>query len=201
MMPRMSLLSVFLIAIALAMDAFAVSISSGITIPRMKIRYALLIASSFGVFQAGMPVIGWRAGLSIRDIVACCDHWIAFGLLLAVAVKMTYEAFQPEETRNFDPLNLRVLLVLSVATSIDALAVGLTFSFVDMTIICPVIIIGLVTFALSFIGAYAGQVFGQFLKKKVEIAAALILIAIGVKIVLEHTLGLEIPLLSCPLKP
>ena len=186
----MSIFSITLIALALAMDAFAVSISSGITISRMRIGYALLIASFFGVFQGVMPLMGWRAGQGIKVFIAGWDHWSAFFLLLAVSVRMIYQACRVQDNKKrFDPLNVYVLFLLSIATSIDALAVGMTLSFVDISIVLPVLIIGVVTFVMSFIGTYIGAMFGHFLEKKVEIAAGLLLASIGVKILVQHTLG------------
>jgi putative Mn2+ efflux pump MntP len=185
----MSIFSIFLIALALAMDAFAVSISSGIAISRMKIRHAFLIASFFGVFQGLMPFIGWHAGQGIKIFVASWDHWIAFFLLLFVGVRIIYEACRTQSNeKRYDPLNIYVLFFLSIATSIDALAVGLTLSFADLSIMLPILIIGVVTFVMSFVGTYVGAVFGHLLEKKVEIAAGLLLIGIGVKILLQHTL-------------
>ena len=185
----MPVFSIVLIALALAMDAFAVSISSGITVSRMRIKHALLIASFFGVFQAFMPFIGWHAGQGIKVFVAGWDHWIAFFLLVAVGVRMIYEGCRAHgNEKRYDPLNIYVLFVLSIATSIDALAVGLTLSFVHLSIVFPVLIIGAVTFVMSFIGTYVGAMFGHLLEKKVEIAAGLLLIGIGVKILVQHTL-------------
>jgi len=186
----MSILSIVLIALALAMDAFGVSISSGIAIAKMRIRHALLIASFFGIFQGVMPLLGWFAGQGIRVYVAAWDHWLAFFLLLAVGVKMIYEAFRTKGIeKRYDPLDIYVLFVLAIATSIDALAVGLTLSLVDMNILYPVLIIGVVTFVMSFVGTYIGDFFGHLFENKVEILAGLLLIGIGVKILIEHTLG------------
>ena len=185
----MSILTVFIIAIGLAMDAFAVSISSGIALRRMQARHALLIASFFGAFQAIMPLIGWGAGRWARTFVAAFDHWIAFGLLVAIGIKIIYEALRgtDREVRG-NPLSLRVLLLLAVATSIDALAVGVTLPFLDVAIMIPAIVIGLVTFAMSFAGTYLGSAFGHLFERKTEILAGLLLIGIGVKILIEHTL-------------
>jgi putative Mn2+ efflux pump MntP len=186
----MTVFPIILIAVALAMDAFAVSITSGITISRMRIRHALLIASFFGVFQGMMPLIGWHAGQGIRSLVASWDHCIDYVLLVTVGVRMIYEACRAQGgQRRYDPLNIYVLFVLSVATSIDALAVGLTLSFVDVRIVFPALVIGVVTFVMSFVGTYVGAAFGHFLEKKVEVAAGFLLIGIGVKILVEHTLG------------
>ena len=174
-------------SIGLAMDAFAVSIASGFTIHRLRVRYAFRIAFFFGAFQAVMPIIGWLAGLSVRDFISAIDHWIAFGLLLLVGGKMIYEAtFMEGDDDKKDPLNITILLVLSIATSIDALAVGLTLSFINVEIVTPAVIIGIVTFVFSFAGVYIGDRFGHFLESKIEILGGVVLIGIGIKILLDH---------------
>ncbi len=183
----MDLFSIIFIAFGLAMDAFAVSVTSGITIKQLKIRNALKIALFFGAFQAFMPVIGWLAGLSLRAFISSVDHWIAFGLLFFVGCKIIYESvkLEPRE-RTIDPLDVSILLMLSIATSIDALVVGVSFAFLKVSIATPVIIIGVVTFILSFTGVYIGDRFGHFFEKKIEIAGGVILIGIGTKILVEH---------------
>ena len=184
----MNTLTIFIIALGLAMDAFAVSITSGIAIKRLRIRYALRIALFFGAFQAIMPVIGWFAGLGMRDLISAIDHWIAFTLLLMVGCKMIYEAtLMDGEKDKRDPLNLYVLIILSIATSIDALAVGLSLSFINVAIIAPAVIIGVITFLLSFLGVYIGDRFGHFFESRIEILGGLILIGIGTRILIEHT--------------
>ena len=183
----MSLVSIIFISIGLAMDAFAVSIASGFTIHRLRVGHAFRIAFFFGAFQAIMPVIGWLAGLSVQEYIAAIDHWIAFILLSFVGGRMIYEAtVLGEERDEKDPLNIYVLLMLSVATSIDALAVGLSLSFLNVAIALPAIVIGCVTFALSFAGVYIGDRFGHFFESKIEIAGGIILIGIGIKILIEH---------------
>ena len=183
----MDIITVIAIAFGLAMDAFAVSITSGITIKRLKINHALKIALFFGLFQAIMPLVGWLAGLSLRGFIAEIDHWIAFGLLSFIGCKMIYEsiAVQSKE-KQINPLNIYVLLMLSVATSIDALAVGVSFAFLKISIVTPAIVIGTITFILSFFGVFIGNRIGHFFENKIEIAGGLILIGIGVKILLEH---------------
>ena len=185
----MGLFTVIVIACGLAMDAFAVSVASGLTIKKLRIRHALRIALFFGAFQAIMPAIGWLAGLSLRDLISEFDHWLAFGLLAFIGTKMIYESFKLEaDKKQIDPLKLDVLLMLSIATSIDALAVGITFAFLNMTIVLPVIIIGLITLATSFAGVYIGDKFGHLFESKIERIAGAVLIAIGLKILLEHLL-------------
>jgi putative Mn2+ efflux pump MntP len=182
----MDIISIIIIAVGLAMDAFAVSITSGITIKRLHINHALKIALFFGLFQAIMPIIGWLAGLSLRDYISAIDHWIAFGLLSFIGCKMIYESITVQSSKKeINPLNVYVLLVLSVATSIDALAVGVSFAFLKVSIVTPVIIIGTVTFLLSYLGVYIGDRIGHFFENKIEIAGGILLIGIGIKILVE----------------
>jgi putative Mn2+ efflux pump MntP len=179
--------SILLIAIGLAMDAFAVSISSGFIIKQIEIKNALKIALFFGLFQAIMPVIGWLAGISLTGFISGFDHWLAFGLLCIIGCKMIYESFKLNPAGNkINPLNIYVLFILSIATSIDALAVGFSLSFLRVGIVLPAIIIGIVTFVLSFLGVYIGNKFGHFFERKIELIGGLILISIGIKILIEH---------------
>jgi putative Mn2+ efflux pump MntP len=181
------LLAVIAIAVGLAMDTFAVSIVTGAAYKQMHIRHTLRMAGFFGGFQAFMPVVGYLAGLSVRQYVSNFDHWIAFGILAAVGLKMIYESFKIKEERNTpNPANLAVVLVLAVATSIDALAVGITLSLVTHAIVLAVIIIGVVTFGLSFAGVYIGKKFGHFFESGIEAIGGLVLIGLGIKIVLQH---------------
>lgn len=185
----MDLVTVFVVAFGLAMDAFAVSIASGLTVKGLRINHALRMAAFFGGFQAFMPVIGWLAGLTLAGFISGVDHWIAFGLLLFIGCKMIYGAIRLEASeRHGDSLSLYALLLLSVATSIDALAVGLSFAFLGIAIATPVIVIGAVTFSLSFIGASAGNKLGHLFENKIEIVGGLVLIGIGLKILIEHSL-------------
>ena len=185
----MHTITIVAIAFGLAMDAFAVSVASGLAIKKLKVRQALRIAFFFGVFQAVMPLIGWLAGLSLRELISEFDHWIAFGLLGFIGAKMIYESFKLQaDKKQINPLRLDVLLTLSLATSIDALAVGVTFAFLNVAIAWPIIIIGLITFATSFAGVFIGDKFGHIFESKIELAAGLVLIAIGLKILLEHLL-------------
>ncbi len=171
------------------MDSFAVSITNGISIRNIRISNALRIAAFFGIFQAVMPLIGWLAGLSLRDFISGFDHWIAFGLLSLIGCRMIYESTKMDSGKKvINPLNVYVLLILSVATSVDALAVGMSFAFLKIFIVTPIIVIGAVTFLLSFLGVFVGNRFGHFFEKRIEIAGGLILIGIGVKILLRHLL-------------
>jgi putative Mn2+ efflux pump MntP len=183
----MDIITTLFIAFGLAMDAFAVSITSGITIKNLRINHALRIAAFFGLFQAVMPVIGWLAGLSLLEYISGVDHWIAFALLAFIGCKMIYESTKIEASeRETDPLNVYVLLMLSIATSIDALTVGVSFAFLKIFIATPIIVIGTITFLLSLLGVYIGDKTGHFFENKIEIAGGIILIGIGIRILLEH---------------
>ena len=183
----MDILSVLFISLGLAMDAFAVAISSGFIIKNLKLNGALKIAAFFGSFQAIMPIIGWFAGRAVSRLIAGFDHWVAFGLLVAIGGKMIYESSKLQTAENkIDPLNIFVLFTLAIATSIDALAVGLSLSFLKVAIILPSIVIGVITFFLSFLGVYIGRNLGHFFERKIEFVGGLILIGIGIKILIEH---------------
>lgn len=186
----MNLIPILLIALGLAMDAFAVSITSGIAIKRIKISQALLIAAFFGIFQALMPVLGWAIGQWTYQWISAVDYWIAFALLLYVGGHMILESLQPEEEgAEKNPLHLPTLLILAVATSIDAFAIGISLSMLRVSIVRPVILIGLITFILSLAGVYAGRLFGHINEKKMEVAGGLVLIGIGAKILIDHLLS------------
>jgi putative Mn2+ efflux pump MntP len=184
----MDLVTIIVIAVGLAMDAFAVSIVSGSVYQQLHVRHALRMAVFFGGFQAFMPLIGSLAGMSVKDYIVDYDHWVAFGLLATVGGKMIYESFKIESAeKNLDPSNVLVLLILALATSIDALAIGITLSLIVSSITVAVIVIGLVTFVLSYLGVFIGKKFGHFFENKIEALGGIILIGLGVKIVLEHT--------------
>jgi putative Mn2+ efflux pump MntP len=177
------------IAAGLAADSFAVSVSSGAIIERMRFRHAMRMALFFSFFQGLMPWIGWSAGNVAGDFFQAVDHWIAFGLLCFIGGKMICESRSlNEESQPANPLKLYVLITLSVATSIDALAVGFTFSFLDLAIVMPILIIGLVTFIFSLAGAYIGSAFGHIFENRIELVGGIILIIIGCKILIEHLL-------------
>ncbi len=181
----MDLLSVFLIAAGLSMDAFAVSLSTGLAL-RCTAIDAFKLAFFFGFFQFMMPVIGWAGASRFSDLISSFDHWIAFALLLIIGLKMIYESLQKDEDRVCLVLNLKTLFILAIATSIDALAVGISFAFLNVSIVQPVIIIGVVTFLFSLAGVYIGKKSGHFFEKKMEFIGGLILIFIGIKILVEH---------------
>jgi len=173
------------------MDAFAVSISSGAAIKKMHIKYAIQIGLLFGFFQAIMPVIGWNIGRIATNYIKNIDYWIVFTLLTFIGCKMIYEAFQPNNNcTKKNPHNIYILLTLAIATSIDALAVGISFSFLNIQILTPILIIGIITFIFSFAGIYIGHKMCCLFEDKFEIFGGIILIGIGFKILLEHTIFL-----------
>ena len=184
----MGLTAILLIALGLSMDCFAVSISSGLSMMRFSARKALKIAFFFGGFQALMLLIGFAAGLGIRDLIAAIDHWVAFILLAFIGARMIYGALtEHEEARRADREGIGTLMMLAVATSIDALAVGVSLSLLNIRIILPAFIIGAVTFLVSLLGVAAGRKAGNRLGTAAEILGGVILIGIGLKIIWEHT--------------
>jgi len=186
----MSLLTILFTGVGLSMDAVAVSVSSGMTLAAPRRRNALKMALWFGAFQALMPAVGFALGIAFKEWVAAFDHWIAFGLLSFIGVKMIREAFaeEPAAAVGDDSLSTRRLLVLAVATSIDALAVGVSFSLLDIRLLHTVAIIGLTTFTLCYPAALLGRKLGEIFAHRAEIAGGLVLIAIGIRILVEHTL-------------
>lgn len=185
----MDFLTLFGIAIALAMDAFAVALSAGLILPQLTGRHLFRFGFHFGLFQALMPVLGWLAGISLRQQIEAFDHWLAFGLLSLVGGKMLWEAWHGgDEPREGDPTRGLSLVMLSLATSIDALAVGLSLAVLGVEIWTPAVVIGLVAGVLTICGMLLGRRLGQAWGSGVEIFGGLVLIAIGVKILLEHTL-------------
>ena len=179
-----------LIGVGLAMDAFAVSVCKGLAMEKVKKKQALIIGLFFGGFQALMPFIGWALGIRFEKYIISVDHWIAFILLSIIGGKMIKEAMEKEEESELKKedkeLDLREMFVLAIATSIDALAVGITFAFLRYPIIEAISIIGVVTFIISVLGVYVGNIFGMRYKSKAEFAGGCILILIGLKILLEH---------------
>lgn len=188
----MSIVLIIVTAFALAMDAFAVAIASGIAIHNLRLKHAVTIAVWFGLFQAIMPVLGWFAGNHVVKYVESCDHWIAFGLLFFIGAKMIYEAFQIDDAEEkTNPLDSYVLFILSVATSIDAFAVGMSLAVMCVSILVPVVVIGVVTFVMSLAGVYIGDRSGHFFEKKIEIGAGVVLIGIGLKILIQGLLAVS----------
>ena len=182
----MSFLTNFLLALGLSMDAFAVSMSSGTTIRPFRLKDALNLAFFFGGFQALMPILGWLGGSAISGFISDYAPWIAFGLLVFIGGKMIYEALYGDPEGKLNSLNYSVLLVLSIATSIDALAVGISFAFINTPILEPAIIIGCVTFFVSLCGAILGYRIGHFFEHEVENIGGLILIGLRGKVLAEH---------------
>lgn len=191
-------ISMAALAIGLAMDAFAVAIALGATIPHLRAGQLLRLALAFGGFQGLMPIVGYMAGRSVREYpwVAAWDHWLAFALLAGMGAKMLYEArFLPDGeetvTTSEDPTKGATLMVLAIATSIDALAVGATLAFLRVEILVPSLVIGATAAVFSVVGAYMGQRAGKRFGKKVEILGGLALIAIGLRILIDHLLHPE----------
>ncbi|HDS00877.1 MAG TPA: manganese efflux pump [candidate division Zixibacteria bacterium] len=184
----MNLIVIIGIAVGLAMDAFAVAISASAIIGKITGRHVFRLGFHFGLFQAMMPVIGWLAGSRIQKYIAPVDHWIAFGLLAFIGIKAIYGALtrEIEPGTQCDPSRGVSLVMLSVATSIDALAVGLSFAMLNINILYPALIIGVITGAITIIGMVIGSSFGAKLGKPMEIIGGLVLIGIGVKILIEH---------------
>jgi putative Mn2+ efflux pump MntP len=174
------------LALGLAADACAVSLTSGLTIKYITPNKAIKIALFFGIFQAIMPLLGWLSGLVFRTYLVEIDHWIAFILLSAIGGKMIYDSLKPDEDEPFNPLDLSTLLVLAIATSIDALAAGFGLSMIKDSILQTVGSIGIITFICSFIAVYLGHFCGDIFKNKIGVVGGLILIGIGTKILIEH---------------
>lgn len=185
----MHIAEILILAVGVSMDAFAVSICKGLSVCKVRPRHASLAAAWFGGFQALMPLIGYFAGVAFADIVSSVDHWIAFVLLGIIGGKMVKESFEKDVCCCTDPdFSFRTMLAMAVATSIDALAVGVSLAFLKANIWSAVLIIGLTTGAFSAAGIYIGNIFGNRYKSKAEFAGGLILILIGAKILCEHTL-------------
>lgn len=179
-----------LIGVGLAMDAFAVSICKGLAMRKVNKKQVVIIGLFFGGFQALMPLIGWSLGSQFESYITNIDHWIAFILLAFIGGKMLLEAVKPEEDVEIEqmdpPLDIKEMFLLAVATSIDALAVGITFAFLDYPIVEAISIIGITTFIISVGGVYVGNFFGNKYKNKAEFAGGLILVLIGLRILLSH---------------
>lgn len=189
---EMGIIELLFLSVGLAMDAFAVSICKGLNMTKINYKNAGIIALFFGVFQAGMPIIGYALGTRFAKYIESFDHWVAFGLLAFIGGQMIYEAVKGEEDDedsddDGDSLDIKQLFILAIATSIDALAVGITFALLDgMSIWFSVAMIGVVTFIISFFGVIIGNRFGNKYERKAELAGGVILVLIGLKILLEH---------------
>lgn len=183
----MSIVEVFLIAVGLSMDAFAVSVCKGLSVQKIKVKHYFIVGAWFGGFQALMPFLGYLLGSTFQKYITAVDHWIAFVLLVIIGANMIREAFSKEESKSNDSFSFGTMLLLAVATSIDALAVGITFALLpDVNITAAVLFIGSITFVLSAVGLKIGNVFGLKYKSKAELAGGAILVLIGIKILLEH---------------
>ena len=184
-------LILFLIASGLAMDCFAVSIATGFIHKEIKFFPAFKIAFAFAFFQALMPAIGWLFGISIERYVRDIDHWLAFVLLAGIGVKMIYESFKPaEKKKHYNPEKKRIILGLSIATSIDAFAIGVSFAFIYSNfLVYPLAVIGIITFLYSISGIFLGKKFGYLLGTRAEMIGGIVLIIIAVKILIEHLTG------------
>lgn len=182
----MGLLELFILAVGLSMDAFAVSVCKGLAMPKITVKKTLIVGVWFGGFQALMPTLGYFLGVQFRDKITAIDHWIAFILLGIIGANMIKEACSGECEEENESLDIKTMFLLAVATSIDALAVGITFAFLNVHLIAAVSFIGVTTFTLSAAGVKIGNIFGTKYKSKAELAGGVILILLGCKILLEH---------------
>ncbi|ABN52651.1 MAG TPA: manganese efflux pump [Hungateiclostridium thermocellum] len=183
----MSSIELLIIAVGLSMDAFAVAICKGLSMKKMSYRNAVLTGCFFGGFQALMPLLGYLLGTQFKDYITSIDHWIAFGLLSLIGINMIKESKNTcEITDEDDTFSLKSLTVMAFATSIDALAIGVTFAFLQVNIIPAVTMIGITTFTFSFLGVKIGNLFGVKFQSKAEIVGGLILIGMGCKILFDH---------------
>ena len=187
----MGILELFLIGVSLSMDAFAVAVCHGLSMPNLNLRHGAVIALFFGGFQAPMPFLGWLLGSQFAQYIESVDHWVAFGLLALIGGNMVREALSPEDEEESacpaaDRLDLKRLFMMAVATSIDALAVGITFAFFSVPIGPAVSIIGVTTFCISLGGVVIGNFFGTRYKQRAELTGGIVLILLGTKILLEH---------------
>lgn len=183
----MDFITILFLALGLSMDSFAVSVTSGLMIKKVKLAGFLKFCFVLALFQAMMPVIGWLLGKELKVYIESSDHWVAFILLLLIGGKMIWEGTKKAEKRKkFDPLNNIILLGLGLATSIDALVVGLSFGFLDIRIIYPILIIGITTFVVTVFGFFLGGKLHKGINLRIEIIGGLVLIGIGIKILIQH---------------
>lgn len=182
----MGIFEILLIGIGLAMDAFAVSICKGLSMKKMNWKNAVIIALYFGVFQALMPLIGYFLGMTFESIVTTFDHWVAFALLTLIGGGMIKESFDDEDDKKNDKVDFKTMVVLAIATSIDALAIGITFAFFDVNIVLAISIIGIITVIISVLGVKIGNRFGDKYQNKAQLMGGIILVLLGFKILLEH---------------
>lgn len=182
----MRLSELFILAVGLSMDAFAVAIGKGLSVREAKIKHMTIVGLYFGLFQAGMPLIGYFLGKQFEQYITTFDHWIAFVLLGLIGANMVREAFSKEEEKINSAFTPKAMIPMAIATSIDALAVGVSFAFLSVDIVPAVSFIGVITFLLSFAGVKIGNIFGSKYKSKAELVGGIILILMGIKILLEH---------------
>lgn len=182
----MSFIDIFLIGVALSMDAFAVSICKGLSVKKVSAKHVLTVGVYFGGFQALMPALGFLLGYKFESFITNIDHWIAFVLLALIGGNMIREALGDDDEHENDDFSFKAMLPLAVATSIDALAVGISFAFLGVDIVTAALLIGATTFVLSGVGIFVGNIFGSRYKTKAELAGGVVLILIGLKILLEH---------------
>lgn len=182
----MGVLEIVLVSVGLAMDSFAVSICKGLSIKRFDIKKGLIIGLYFGLFQGLMPLIGYLLGSSFEIYITSIDHWIAFGLLTIIGLNMIKESFSKDGENFNDKVDFKTMFPFAIATSIDALAVGITFAFLRVNIVMAFLLIGIITFILSFVGVKLGNKFGNKYEKKAQIVGGIILVLIGIKILLDH---------------
>jgi len=182
----MGFITLLFLAIGLCFDTFAVSVSSGLLRKEIVFWQAVRIAFFLALFQAVMPVLGWAGGITIKNWIEPFDHWVALGILTILGVKMLIESQKKSEDKNINPLDIKVIISMALATSIDAFAVGISFAIIQVNMIMAVLIIGSVTFIASMLGILFGKKTGSHFGQKIEIIGGLILIAIGIKIVFEH---------------
>lgn len=182
----MGIIELIILSIGLAMDAFAVAVCKGLSMSKMNWNKGLIIGAYFGIFQALMPSIGYLLGVNFQEQIVSVDHWIAFILLGVIGLNMIKEAVSKETEKANDSIKFKDMLILAIATSIDALAVGITFAFLKVNVGLAISLIGIITFAISVAGVKIGNVFGCKYEKKAELAGGIILVLLGAKILLEH---------------
>lgn len=180
----MSILEIIFTALGLAMDAFAVSICKGLSLKKVSFKNAILVGTYFGLFQGLMPLIGYFLGFKMKDAIMSIDHWIAFILLGIIGLNMILDSFKKESID--DNLEFKTMIILAIATSIDALAIGITFAFLEVNIYFAVTLTAIITFIISALGVKIGNIFGNKYSSKAEIFGGIVLILMGIKILLEH---------------
>ena len=186
----MGIIELVILSIGLAMDAFAVAICKGLSMNKMSWKNAIIVGLYFGIFQALMPILGYILGMNFQSKITNIDHWISFVLLSGIGLNMIKEAISKGKEEENESLKFKDMIVLAIATSIDALAVGITFAFLKVNIIVSASMIGIITFIISIIGVKIGNVFGDKYKQKAELTGGIILILLGIKILLEHLIGI-----------